>query len=67
VPKDKFYMLTTSNFQMDPREKVRLLSKRILALMRELEDNPQYTQNFVDSIKDDIAYYKRQIESLEDQ
>lgn len=35
--------------------------------MRELEDNPQYTQNFVDSIKDDIAYYKRQIESLEDQ
>ena len=52
---------------MQNQETVRLLSKRIIALRQELDDNPQYSESFVASILDDIAYYKRQIESIEDQ
>lgn len=38
--------------------------KRIQTLSQELKENPQYTQDFIDSIEADIEYYQNQIDFL---
>ena len=52
---------------MNTTETINLLTKRIKTLKEELDQNPQYKQNIVDSILDDISYYENQLNHLEDQ
>lgn len=52
---------------MNPIEITNLLTKRIKNLKEELDQNPQYQQNIVDSILDDISYYENQLNFLQDQ
>jgi FtsZ-binding cell division protein ZapB len=52
---------------MNTTETINLLTKRIKNLKEELDQNPQYKQNIVDSILDDISYYQNQLKSLRDQ
>lgn len=52
---------------MNPIEITNLLKKRIKNLKEELDQNPQYQQNIVDSILDDISYYENQLNFLQDQ
>lgn len=54
-------------FIMNPIEITNLLTKRIKNLKEELDQNPQYQQNIVDSILDDISYYENQLNFLQDQ
>lgn len=54
-------------FIMNPIEITNLLKKRIKNLKEELNQNPQYQQNIVDSILDDISYYENQLNFLQDQ
>ena len=52
---------------MNTTETINLLTKRIKNLKEELDQNPQYQQNIVDSILDDISYCENQLNSLQDQ
>ena len=52
---------------MNTTETINLLTKRIKNLKEELDQNPQYQQNIVDSILDDISYYENQLNFLQDQ
>lgn len=49
---------------MDNEEQIVILMNRIRELQKEIEDNPQYHFDIVDSIYDDIHYYQNQIEFL---
>lgn len=49
---------------MTDEEKIRLLMKRIDTLHEELMNNPQYTNDFIESINADIEYYQNQIDYL---
>ena len=42
--------------------KIELMMQRIQTLQSELNANPQYSQDFVESITADIQYYQNQIE-----
>lgn len=44
--------------------KIGLMVKRIQTLQSELNDNPQYSQDFVKSITADIQYYQNEIEFI---
>ena len=43
-----------------------LLETKIESLKKEIEDNPDYSQNIKDSILDDIAYYENHLNHLND-
>ena len=47
--------------------KIELLMQRIRTLQTDLNDNPQYSQDFVESITADIQYYQNQIEFIVNQ
>jgi hypothetical protein len=48
-------------------EKIQLLMQRIRTLQTDLNENPQYSQDFVESITADIQYYQNQIEFIVNQ
>jgi hypothetical protein len=52
---------------MTNEDKIQLLMQRIRTLQNELNENPQYQQNIVDSMYDDIQYYQNQIEFIVNQ
>ena len=52
---------------MTEEEKIQLMMKRIQTLQSDLNDNPQYSQDFVESITADIQYYQNQIEFIVNQ
>jgi hypothetical protein len=52
---------------MTNEEKIQLLMQRIRTLQTDLNDNPQYSQDFVESITADIQYYQNQIEFIVNQ
>jgi predicted RNA-binding protein with EMAP domain len=43
-----------------------LLETKIESLKKEIEDNPDYSQNIKDSILDDIDYYQNHLNHLND-
>jgi predicted RNA-binding protein with EMAP domain len=43
-----------------------LLETKIESLKKEIEDNPDYSQNIKESILDDIAYYQNHLNHLND-
>ena len=47
--------------------KIELMMQRIRTLQTDLNDNPQYSQDFVESITADIQYYQNQIEFIVNQ
>jgi t-SNARE complex subunit (syntaxin) len=47
--------------------KIELMMQRIRTLQNELNENPQYSQDFVESITADIQYYQNQIEFIVNQ
>ena len=47
--------------------KIELMMQRIRTLQTDLNDNPQYSQDFVESITADIQYYENQIEFIVNQ
>jgi len=49
---------------MDTEEKIKLLMSRVKTLQDDVKNNPQYSQDIVDSIYEDIQYYLNQIEFL---
>ena len=55
--------LLTTNTHMD---EFTLLEAKIESLKKEIEDNPDYSQNIKDSILDDIAYYENHLNHLND-
>lgn len=52
---------------MNTEEKIQLLMRRILTIQEDINQNPQYQQNIVDCLYDDIEYYQNQIDYLLDQ
>lgn len=50
---------------MENQEKIVLLNRQIKKLKEELDKNPQYPTQWVESIIDDIQYYQNQIDSLQ--
>jgi hypothetical protein len=46
---------------------VTLLETKIESLKKEIENNPDYSQNIKESIIDDINYYKNRLRHLFDQ
>jgi hypothetical protein len=46
---------------------VTLLETKIESLKKEIENNPDYSQNIKESIIDDINYYKNRLRQLFDQ
>jgi len=52
---------------MTNEEKIQLLMQRIRTLQNDLNENPQYSQDFVESITADIQYYQNQIEFIVNQ
>jgi len=52
---------------MTNEEKIQLLMQRIRTLHNDLKENPQYSQDFVESITADIHYYLNQIEFIVNQ
>lgn len=49
---------------MNTEEQIKLLMSRVKTLQTEIRENPQYSQDIVDSITEDIQYYLNQIEFL---
>lgn len=49
---------------MDTEEKIKLLMSRVKTLQNEVKENPQYSQDIVDFIYEDIQYYLNQIQFL---
>jgi|1048.fasta_scaffold00088_39 hypothetical protein len=47
-------------------DEISILKTRIADLKKQIDDNPQYSQNIVDSILDDINYYENQLDYLLD-
>jgi t-SNARE complex subunit (syntaxin) len=47
--------------------KIELMMQRIRTLQTDLNENPQYSQDFVESITADIQYYQNQIEFIVNQ
>lgn len=52
---------------MTNEEEIQLLMQRIRTLQTDLNENPQYSQDFVESITADIQYYQNQIEFIVNQ
>ena len=52
---------------MTSEEKIQLLMRRIRILQTDLDENPLYSQDFVESITADIQYYQNQIEFIVNQ
>ncbi len=47
-------------------DEITLLQTKIESLKKEIEDNPDYSQNIKDSILDDIDYYQNHLNHLND-
>lgn len=47
-------------------DEITLLETKIESLKKEIKDNPDYSQNVVDSILDDIDYYQNHLNHLND-
>ena len=47
--------------------KIELMMQRIRTLQTDLDENPRYSQDFVESITADIQYYQNQIEFIVNQ
>lgn len=48
-------------------EEIELLKQQIQKLKKERDNNPQYPIQWVESIQDDINYYQKKIDYLQDQ
>lgn len=48
-------------------DEISLLETQIKKLKGEINNNPQYDKNVVDSILDDISYYQNHLKELLDQ
>jgi hypothetical protein len=47
-------------------DEISLLETQIKKLKEEINNNPQYNSNIIDSILDDIAYYENHLKELFD-
>ena len=48
-------------------DEISILENHIKNLRKEINNNPQYNKNVVDSILDDISYYQNHLKELLDQ
>jgi len=59
-------LLTSTKQTNNHMDEFTLLETKIESLKKEIEDNPDYSQNIKDSILDDIAYYQNHLDHLND-